>query len=104
MLEENVARLQQRIQELENPNTGGSSILLHDPYESARRGATSGLGAGVTQPAQALSPPLTMVPSMSGSQGAPGARLDTPIRPDSAPAVMPWWEFEEPPSQVAQWL
>ncbi|KLO16068.1 hypothetical protein SCHPADRAFT_870268 [Schizopora paradoxa] len=39
VLEENVARLQARIQELENPDTTAPPVLLHDPYGTGGAGS-----------------------------------------------------------------
>lgn len=102
MLEENVARLQARLHELENPTAPGSSILLHDPYDASRRSNT-GVVVPPFAPGAEFCLGLGATPTSTQGLSASGM-LSAPIRPGSAPAVMPWWEFEEPPVEVASWL
>ena len=93
ILEENVARLQARIQELENPQASSPSVLLHDPYSSSRSRSAS----RNRSPHHSSSERLNLVPV---SQSGPVF----PERSSSVPAVMAWWELEEPPLQVSDLL
>ncbi|KAI5116156.1 hypothetical protein M0805_008427 [Coniferiporia weirii] len=77
ILEENVSRLEARLQELENPDISAQTILLSNPYDANTSAADI---AGHL--AQAFLAPV----------------------PASLPAVMNWWEFEEPPAQVIDML
>ncbi len=40
ILEENISRVQARIQELESPESPGSSVLLHSPYTQTSTNTT----------------------------------------------------------------
>ncbi|KAH8111227.1 hypothetical protein DFH11DRAFT_650954 [Phellopilus nigrolimitatus] len=88
ILEENIALLQARIDELENPDPTAQPVLLHDPYEHYRR--TSGEHAVGIAPETGL--------------GQAERVLAAPERPNSVPAVMLWWEFEEPPAEISNML
>lgn len=81
ILEENVALLQARIDELESPGRNLHSIVLHDPYQ---RYQSAGATSQLTLEQQAVVPP--------------------PLQPGSVPAVQSWWEVEEPPSHVRDTL
>ena len=74
MLEENIALLQARIQELEDPNIAAHRVYLHDPYQTFRQNEARGqmLSAGA-----------------QSSSVAPGVQ---------------WWDMEEPPRDVADTL
>ena len=76
MLEENVALLQARIDELESPGRDRQSVFLHNPYQQYR--------PTIMGP-QELAAPVGATP---------------PLRPGSVPAVMSWWEVQEPPSEI----
>ncbi|KAH8112455.1 hypothetical protein DFH11DRAFT_1785696 [Phellopilus nigrolimitatus] len=84
VLEENVALLQARIQELEAPDLSKRPILLHDPYETSRQAGSSA--------------------SSRSMPSNPGQTFPAPVRFGSAPDVRSWWEFEEPPAQISDML
>ncbi|KAK0455253.1 uncharacterized protein EV420DRAFT_590404 [Desarmillaria tabescens] len=75
ILEENIGRVQARIQELENPETAGTSVLLHSPYT---QGAASTTG-----------PTRVSTPSPSSRRGH---------HPDAS--RQNWWTLPEPPSEI----
>ena len=63
MLEENIALLQARIQELEDPNIAARKVYLHDPYKafraasmSGREGTAPGERMIVARPEESLTP------------------------------------------------
>ena len=90
ILEENVARLQARIQELENPEEASAPVLLHDPYAAQTARLRRG-GPGQGQASQFMA-------------GGPAGSNVPIIRPGSVPAVMSWWEFEDVPANVSDSL
>ncbi|KAI5116880.1 hypothetical protein M0805_009862 [Coniferiporia weirii] len=85
ILEENIAILQARVEELEGPTSGAQSVLLRDPYEAYRQ-ANPRVGTS------------------ENAGGSSNLALAIPSRPGSAPTVMSWWEFEEPPAQITDML
>lgn len=76
MLEENVALLQARIHELENPRIAAQAVRLHDPYEASRARNSSHSG------------------SSAFTMHTPASGVDT----------MAWWELEEPPARITDML
>ena len=77
MLEDEVARLQAVIQEMENPASAAGNITLHNPYApSSARSHGSGTSA----------PGISRAPS-----GVVGGD-------------MPWWELDNPPRQITDML
>lgn len=77
ILEESVALLQARIDELESPGRDRHSVFLHDPYLQYRT-------------------------TRAGTQILPGAT--PPPRPGSVPTVLNWWEVQEPPPEIRTML
>ncbi|KAH8101647.1 hypothetical protein DFH11DRAFT_1790190 [Phellopilus nigrolimitatus] len=85
ILEENIALLQARVQELENPEHA-QPVLLRDPYEAFR----------------ASNPISGVISDTSVNQaGIPVLGSTTSI---PTPAAIPWWELEEPPAQIRDTL
>ena len=73
LLEETVALLQARIQELESPNVASQSIYLHDPYAETRNRGTE------------------QTTSVADTE-------------ESNSSMTEWWEFDEPPADMARTL
>jgi len=82
-MEENIAILQARIHELENPSNTSPPILLHDPYRAA--------------------PPREQSAGLQNTQVPTNTAFST-ISATSMPAAMAWWEFEELPAPISDML
>jgi hypothetical protein len=77
MLEDEVARLQTVIQELENPTSATGNITLHNPYAGC---GSRGRAPGATAP--------VMTRTTSNASGGNA----------------PWWELDHPPKQIVERL
>ncbi|KDQ62156.1 hypothetical protein JAAARDRAFT_148837 [Jaapia argillacea MUCL 33604] len=134
LLEDSVALLQARIQELERPAETTPSMTLHDPHASYRNrqpnaGGSTGMNLGTTSRLPSSSPQIhrdfppqfrggpSPAPGISSGPffGAPtfSSQGNTPRltpyqgRGASAPLPRPapsWWEAEEPPADIIQLL
>ncbi|KAH8115853.1 hypothetical protein DFH11DRAFT_1506802, partial [Phellopilus nigrolimitatus] len=87
MLEENIALLQARIDELENNDPSSQPILLYDPYEPYKRASESPTG----------------YLGLDSSSIQDGRMFASPMRSDSALSSL-WWESEELPAEISNML
>ncbi|KAJ7762380.1 Zn(2)-Cys(6) binuclear cluster domain-containing protein [Mycena maculata] len=83
-LEEDIARVQHRIHQLEHPEEANSSVQLHNPYQPGRNPAQI---PGLYQIREIQTPMFSESPSMSQS---------------SASASDSWWASEEPPMHMVE--
>ncbi|KAJ7492066.1 hypothetical protein FB451DRAFT_1388501 [Mycena latifolia] len=89
ILEEDIRRVQSRIQQLENPPTAGSSsVQLHHPYREAQDPAQIPGLHQILETPQLISAPLRS-----------GAPIET-----STSAPDPSWNFDEPPMDMREGL
>ncbi|KZP28644.1 hypothetical protein FIBSPDRAFT_927429 [Athelia psychrophila] len=102
LLEENISRLESRIRELENPETGTPNVVLHNPYSS--------LNAPTLVPALEIPSHegLRSSPSDSG-MSSPGDYIYALASPSTSPLspskdIDHWWASDEPQPPVAQQL
>lgn len=118
LLEENIARLESRIRELENPEENISTVTLHDPYQSPQgspsslvltvpneRSPSSASGNGENIPIYRGSILSNMV--FPGSAESPsGSYPHNFVSPNGSPLSAfensgGWWNSEEPPPHIA---
>ena len=100
-MEENIARLESRIHELENPSEGASNVTLHDPYalrqtspfmtSAGERPESSASGSSTVRPHG----PVYADTSLAGSAGSSS---------ESYQNQDTWWNMDEPPLHIAQKL
>ncbi|KAJ7242559.1 hypothetical protein B0H12DRAFT_846934 [Mycena haematopus] len=90
MLEEDIARVQTRIYQLEHPEAGSSSVPLHEPYTSFQ---SSTQIPGISQILSTFSGPVLSGPPDMFMESETGTSATIP---DS------WWNSDEPPKHMAQ--
>ena len=118
MLEDTIAQLETRIQELEHPNSTPSSVMLHDPHSTFYQTQQTSI-SGTSE----LSSPLT-IPSTGFSQSTHSSASSTPsigtsvtslldrysdqigsaVSTHLSSAPVTWMTSDEPPAHVAQEL
>lgn len=119
LLEENISRLESRIRELENPETGTPNVVLHNPYSS--------LNAPTLVPALEIPSHEGLRSSPSGEEdhlvpnhsshhsvldsgmSSPGDYIYALASPSTSPLspskdIDHWWASDEPQPPVAQQL
>lgn len=93
MLEQDIARLQARVQELEHPEHTTPAVALHHPYSSSDVPQSSSVPFGF-QP--------SYVSASISSASSPEASASSPTTQTTWGDFSPssWWAQEEPPSQI----
>ncbi|KAH7929262.1 hypothetical protein BV22DRAFT_1125875 [Leucogyrophana mollusca] len=94
-LEEDIARLRARVQELENPEQAKPSVSLYDPYQQSQ-------GSPMISPSHALYPPAP--PSNASSPGTSSSESVGiySVTGSLSDISTGWWNLEVPPYQVLQ--
>ncbi|KAG2141400.1 uncharacterized protein EDB93DRAFT_1252543 [Suillus bovinus] len=92
MLEQEISRLQARIQELEHPENTTPAVALHHPYSS------SDVPQGFSVPFGFQPSHISASMSSALSPGAPSSSSSRITSGDFSPSG--WWVQEEPPSQI----
>ncbi|EGN93479.1 hypothetical protein SERLA73DRAFT_172094 [Serpula lacrymans var. lacrymans S7.3] len=105
MLEDDVARLQARIHELEHPDEAQAPIVLHNPYQ---QGSGSPVGAISASSTSSASSPVTSEPQVLSLvyfmlMYAKAPSIHSRASSDSNVATS-WWNVEEPPTHIVQAL
>ncbi|KII84421.1 hypothetical protein PLICRDRAFT_78790, partial [Plicaturopsis crispa FD-325 SS-3] len=96
MLQENISRLELRIQELENPAEPAQAFPLLSPYSPQTPGPlTTGLYMSSSSSASSSSSHSSIAPSISP---------DPPLPHHQTPDTERWWTLEEPPIGIIQQL
>ncbi|KAG1850800.1 hypothetical protein DFJ58DRAFT_429786 [Suillus subalutaceus] len=90
MLEQDIVRLQARIQDLEHPEQTTPAVALHHPYSSSDVPQGSSVPFGFQPSYISASISSASSPAASSSSSAPWG--------DFSPSS--WWAQEEPPSQI----
>ncbi|KAA1475082.1 hypothetical protein DENSPDRAFT_841812 [Dentipellis sp. KUC8613] len=118
ILEENIAHLEARIQELENPDSAQAPIMLHNPHSPSYQSRHGSPAPRVMTPHGRLHAGSrssgTSSPNVGEFQGifnfgAPWQPLDLglPLDPRghaTSSTTEGWWDAEEPPMTIAQQL
>ncbi|KAH9033705.1 hypothetical protein EDB83DRAFT_2417663 [Lactarius deliciosus] len=99
MLEETIARLEARIEELENPNSNPGSVMLHDPRSAFFQTKQSPL-LGPSQPSTSVSLSRAEL-SLSSPSSSPPRRGATGLTTQSSTSTA-WLLSEEPPTHIVQ--
>ncbi|KII91885.1 hypothetical protein PLICRDRAFT_38761 [Plicaturopsis crispa FD-325 SS-3] len=108
LLEEDIARLEARVQELEHPEEPQESITLFDPYGSSVAGPSStSREYGTLRPSSSPTG-RSSVSSSSSHQGISVQSMSpepsSMFHPQNASDRSPWWTLDEPPASVIQEL
>ncbi|KAI0058715.1 hypothetical protein BV25DRAFT_1810255 [Artomyces pyxidatus] len=103
ILEENIAQLEARIHELENPESASASVTLHDPHSAYFQSQHGSPSSGASSPAVGeLQQYLPYTALWQSADWAPSAGIGGPSLHSSGSDA--WWEAGDPPLHIVQEL